>query len=78
MLIIRTYSSSPSSMNDGFCIFVRVPATFSGGIGFPDAAPLVRIVTDTGSIPSVQLGLTFVAANQGYPSTKSSGLMSAM
>ena len=78
VLMMRMYSSSPSSRSGGHCVLVLTPATFSGGIGFPDAAPLVQMVTVAGSVPSVQLGWTFMAVNQGYPNTRSSGPMSAM
>ena len=56
VLMIRMYSSSPSSKNDGRDAVVLIPATFRGGIGFPDAAPLVRIFTGVGSVPLAQLG----------------------
>ena len=76
--ITQMYNSSPSSRKVGQCIVVHVPATFIERIGFPDAAPLVRIVTDSGSVPVVQSGRALVAANHGYPKTRSSGPMSAI
>jgi hypothetical protein len=50
------YNSSPSFRNDDRGVVVLAPAIFRGGIGFPDAAPLVRMFIDVGSVPSAQLG----------------------
>ena len=56
VLTIRMYSSSPSFRNDGRVVVVLTPAIFRGGIGFPDAAPLVRMFIDVGNVPLAQSG----------------------
>ena len=57
---------------------VLMPTTCTERIGFPDVAPFMWMVTKAGNVLVVQSGWALVAANQGYPRTRSSGPISVI